>query len=70
MEAVFRAARADMGISLNGSTAGRVFGLPLGSLSVTALIDRYLHFCFRRCLFGIEMDFGDRRPVARLARPA
>ena len=70
VEAVFGADPAGIGILLNPPTDGRVFGPPFGIAVVTARIDRYLHVCLHRLLFGVEMHFGDGRPVARLAGPA
>ena len=55
-----------MGISFHGATSLRALRPRLRSGAATALMDRYLRLGFYRFLFGIEMDFGDRPPVARL----
>ena len=66
MEAVFRAAPTDFGNWLDRFSDGRDFG----PRHRRRRIDGELCLNFVVVLFGIEQHFGDRRPVARLARPA
>ena len=66
MEAVFRAAPTDFGNWLDRFSDGRDFG----PWRRRRHIDGELCLNFAFVVFGIEKYFGDRRPVARLARPA